>query len=54
MRNLLGCKGVVLNNICSIEIPIVPNFTITTEVCTYYYVQDKNTKKDNKLTSKLG
>lgn len=37
MRNLLGGKGVGLHDMTSIGIPVPPGFTITTEVCTYYY-----------------
>ena len=37
MRNLLGGKGANLAEMSSIGIPVPPGFTITTEVCTYYY-----------------
>jgi len=37
MRNLLGGKGVGLAEMTSIGVPVPPGFTITTEVCTYYY-----------------
>ncbi len=37
MKNLLGGKGVDLT---SIGVPVPPCFTITTEVCTYYYEHD--------------
>ena len=37
MRNLLGGKGVGLHDMSSIGLPVPPGFTITTEVCTYYY-----------------
>lgn len=37
MRNLLGGKGVGLHDMTSIGVPVPPGFTITTEVCTYYY-----------------
>ena len=37
MRNLLGGKGVGLADMTSIGVPVPPGFTITTEVCTYYY-----------------
>ena len=37
MKNLLGGKGVGLAEMTSIGVPVPPGFTITTEVCTYYY-----------------
>ena len=35
--NLLGGKGANLAEMTSIGLPVPPGFTITTEVCTYYY-----------------
>src|ERR671935_131149 len=37
MRNLLGAKGAVLAEMANLGLPVPPGFTITTEVCTYYY-----------------
>ena len=37
MRNLLGGKGANLAEMARIGLPVPPGFTITTEVCTYYY-----------------
>ncbi len=37
MRNLLGGKGANLAEMAGIGLPVPPGFTITTEVCTYYY-----------------
>ncbi len=37
MRDLLGGKGANLAEMASIGLPVPPGFTITTEVCTYYY-----------------
>ncbi len=37
MRNLLGGKGANLAEMASIGLPVPPGFTITTEVCTAYY-----------------
>src|SRR6478752_374476 len=42
MKPLLGGKGANLAAMTSIGLPVPPGFTITTEVCTYYY---KNGKK---------
>lgn len=36
-RNLLGGKGANLAEMSSLGLPVPPGFTITTEVCTYYY-----------------
>ncbi len=37
MRNLLGGKGANLAEMARIGLPVPPGFTITTEVCTYFY-----------------
>jgi pyruvate,orthophosphate dikinase len=37
MKPLLGGKGAGLAEMCRIGLPVPPGFTITTEVCTYYY-----------------
>jgi pyruvate, orthophosphate dikinase len=42
MKPLLGGKGANLAEMCRIGLPVPPGFTITTEVCTYYY-QHKRT-----------
>jgi pyruvate, orthophosphate dikinase len=42
MRALLGGKGAGLAEMTRIGLPVPPGFTITTEVCTYYY-QHKRT-----------
>ena len=40
MRNLLGGKGANLAEMSSLGLPVPPGFTITTEVCTYYYANN--------------
>jgi pyruvate,orthophosphate dikinase len=42
LRNLLGGKGANLAEMASIDLPVPPGFTITTEVCTAYYENNKN------------
>jgi pyruvate,orthophosphate dikinase len=42
MRNLIGGKGAHLAEMASLGIPVPPGFTITTEVCTEYYKNEKN------------
>ncbi len=37
MRNLLGGKGANLAEMAQLGLPVPAGFTITTEVCTYYY-----------------
>ena len=37
MKDLLGGKGANLAEMANLGIPVPPGFTITTEVCTYYY-----------------
>ena len=37
MRNLLGGKGANLAEMSNLGLPVPPGFTISTEVCTYYY-----------------
>ncbi len=42
MKNLLGGKGANLAEMASIGLPVPPGFTITSEVCTAYYDNDKH------------
>ncbi|MDO8976401.1 pyruvate, phosphate dikinase [Reyranella sp.] len=41
MRNLLGGKGANLAEMSSLGLPVPPGFTISTEVCTYFYDNKK-------------
>ena len=41
LRNLLGGKGANLAEMASIDLPVPPGFTITTEVCTAFYDNGK-------------
>ncbi|GJD91044.1 Pyruvate, phosphate dikinase [Methylobacterium hispanicum] len=41
MRELLGGKGANLAEMSNLGLPVPPGFTITTEVCTYYYAHDR-------------
>ncbi len=41
-RNLLGGKGANLAEMSRIGIPVPAGFTITTDVCAYYYGHEKN------------
>jgi pyruvate, orthophosphate dikinase len=46
MRNLLGGKGAGLAEMANLGLPVPPGFTITTELCTYYYGHDRQYPKD--------
>jgi pyruvate,orthophosphate dikinase len=41
MRDLLGGKGAGLAEMANLGLPVPPGFTITTEVCTYFYQNGK-------------
>src|SRR5260221_7421922 len=41
VKNLLGGKGAGLAEMSNLGLPVPPGFTITTEVCTYFYDNDK-------------
>src|SRR5690349_21551740 len=45
MKPLLGGKGANLAEMCRIGLPVPPGFTITTEVCTYYYANKRTYPK---------
>src|SRR5678816_4195519 len=51
MKNLLGAKGANLAEMAGhpkLQLPVPPGFTVTTEVCTYYYDHDKTYPKELK------
>ncbi len=48
MKNLLGGKGANLAEMANLGLPVPAGFTITTEVCTYYYAQKKTYPKELK------
>ena len=41
MRNLLGGKGGNLAEMANLGLPVPPGFTVTTEVCTWFYANGK-------------
>ncbi|HEY4984413.1 MAG TPA: pyruvate, phosphate dikinase [Verrucomicrobiae bacterium] len=45
MKPLLGGKGANLAEMSRIGLPVPPGFTITTEVCTYYYASKRTYPK---------
>src|SRR5436190_322360 len=46
MKALLGGKGANLAEMTRIGLPVPPGFTITTEVCTYYYANKRSYPKE--------
>ena len=46
MRNLLGGKGANLAEMASLGLPVPPGFTLTTEVCTHFYANDRTYPDD--------
>jgi pyruvate, orthophosphate dikinase len=48
MRNLLGGKGANLAEMANLGLPVPPGFTITTEVCTWFYANKKSYPKELK------
>ena len=51
MKNLLGGKGANLAEMAghpALKLPVPPGFTITTEVCTYYYENKRTYPKELK------
>ncbi len=41
MKSLLGGKGANLAEMSALGLPVPPGFTVTTEVCTYFYANDR-------------
>jgi pyruvate,orthophosphate dikinase len=48
MKNLLGGKGANLAEMSNLGLPVPPGFSITTEVCTYYYAHGETYPADLK------
>jgi pyruvate,orthophosphate dikinase len=46
MKNLLGGKGANLAEMANLGLPVPPGFTITTDVCTYYYANKQQYPKE--------
>src|SRR5574337_170510 len=54
MKPLLGGKGANLAEMSRIGLPVPPGFTITTDVCTYYYQHKKTYPKELQALVKAG
>jgi pyruvate,orthophosphate dikinase len=50
MKDILGGKGAGLAEMTNIGVPVPPGFTISTEVCTYFYAHDKSYPPELKKT----
>src|SRR3982075_3940124 len=48
MRDLLGGKGANLAEMANLGLPVPPGFSITTELCTYFYANGKTYPKELK------
>ena len=46
MAELLGGKGANLAEMSALGLPVPPGFTISTEVCTWFYANDKTLPPD--------
>src|SRR6188768_2990172 len=54
MKPLLGGKGANLAEMTRIGLPVPPGFTITTEVCTYYYANKRSYPKALQVQMEAG
>jgi pyruvate,orthophosphate dikinase len=54
MKPLLGGKGANLAEMTRIGLPVPPGFTITTEVCTYFYAHRKTYPKELQAQMEAG
>jgi pyruvate,orthophosphate dikinase len=54
MKPLLGGKGANLAEMTRIGLPVPPGFTITTEVCTYFYEHKRTYPKELKAQMQAG
>jgi pyruvate,orthophosphate dikinase len=53
MKNLLGGKGANLAEMANLGLPVPPGFTITTEVCTWFYDHGKGKSYPKELTAEV-
>src|SRR5580692_12883855 len=54
MKPLLGGKGANLAEMTRIGLPVPPGFTITTELCTYYYANKRSYPKELQAQMEAG
>src|SRR5580704_12572830 len=53
MKDLLGGKGAGLAEMTNAGVPVPPGFTITTDVCRYYYANKKKLPKELAAQQKI-
>ncbi len=46
LRDLLGGKGANLAEMCRLGLPVPPGFTVSTEVCTWFFEHDRKLPED--------
>ncbi len=54
MKALLGGKGANLAEMTRIGLPVPPGFTISTEVCTYFYANKRSYPKELQAQMEAG
>src|SRR5206468_8230906 len=54
MKSLLGGKGANLHEMTRIGLPVPPGFTITTEVCTHFYANNRTYPDSRRRRSRQG
>src|SRR5476651_2383206 len=54
MKPLLGGKGANLAEMTRIGLPVPPGFTVTTEVCTYFYAHKRTYPKELQAQMEAG
>src|SRR5258708_5104510 len=54
MKALLGGKGANLAEMTRIGLPVPPGFTITTEVCAYFYANKRSYPKELRVQTEAG
>src|SRR2546428_7915060 len=50
MKNILGGKGAGLAEMSNIGVPVPPGFTISTEVCTFFYAHNRRSPPELKAS----
>ena len=51
MKTCFGGKGANLAEMANLGLPVPPGFTITTEVCTYFYAHEQPIRRNSSRRS---
>ena len=54
MRNLLGGKGANLHEMTNLGLPVPAGFTLSTDVCTYFYAHGRQYPPDEQIGMPVG